>query len=124
MPEFSKSWESSKKPGKQRKFAKNAPLHLRKKFLHAHLADDLSKRFKKRAVMARKGDKVKIMVGQFKGKSGKIEEIDTKKSKAYIAGIEMQKKDGTKIKYPITVSNLMITELVEDKKRLEGLKRK
>jgi large subunit ribosomal protein L24 len=65
------------------------------------------------------------MRGQFKDKSGKVEEINTKTRKVYIAGIEYQKKEGTKVKFPIYVSNLMITELeLSDKKRQESLKRK
>ena len=124
MTNFSSSWKSSKDPGKQRKFVANAPLHQRGKFLHSHLSEELSKKFGKRAVRVRKGDKVKIMTGQFKGKSGKIDEVDTREARVYISGIEIQKKDGTKTRYPVTISNLTVTELFEDKKRLESLKRK
>ena len=122
---FSTSWNSSKKPKKQRKYLYNAPLHTGSKFLAAHLSDELAKKYGKRSLRARKGDKVKIMKGQFKDKSGKIERVDTKSRKIFIAGIEYQKKDGTKVKFPIYVSNLMITELdLSDKKRQESLKRK
>ena len=124
MTNFSTSWKSSKDPGKQRKFAANAPLNHRGNLLHSHLSKELSKKFGKRAIRVRKGDRVKIMTGQFKGKSGKVDEVDTRKARVYISGIETQKKDGTKTRYPITVSNLTITELFEDKKRLESLKRK
>jgi large subunit ribosomal protein L24 len=121
---FSTNWKSSTKPKKQRKYRLNAPLHIKSRFLHAHLSDELSKKYKKRSLKIRVGDRVKIMKGQFKQKSGKVEKILTSKSKAYIEGAEYQKKDGTKIKYPIDPANLMITELnVADKKRQELLKR-
>ena len=93
--------------------------------MSVRLSDELQKRHSKRSVRVKKGDKVKIMKGQFKGKSGNVESVDSKTVKVYVAGIEFQKKDGTKIKYPISPSNIMITELsLTDKKRQESLKRK
>ena len=93
--------------------------------MKAHLSKELSKKFNKRTARVIKGDKVKIMKCQFKGKSGKVEEVNTKNYKVFVAGIEMQKTEGTKIRIPIAVSNLMITELnLSDKKRQEILKRK
>ena len=125
MTSFSTSWKSSKKPRKQRKYISNAPLHIKGKFLHVHLSDDLSKKFGKRSARVRKGDRVKIMKGQFKGKSGKIENVNTRAGKVLVEGAEVQKKDGTKIKYAISTSNLLITDLnSDDKRRQESLKRK
>ncbi len=122
---FLTNWKSSTKPKKQRKYRFNAPLHIKGKFLHVHLSDQLSKKHGKRTMRVRKGDRVKVMKGQFKEKSGKVEKVMTKKSKVYIVGIEIHKKDGTKTKYPISPSNIMITELeLNDKKRQEILKRK
>lgn len=122
---FSTTWKSSAKPKKQRKYRFNAPLHIKGKFLQAHLSDQLSKKHGKRAIRVIKGDKIKVMKGQFKDKTGKVEKVVTKLGKVYIEGIEMQKKDGTKTKYPISPSNIMITELnLNDKKRQEILKRK
>ena len=71
------------------------------------------------------GDKVKIMRGQFKGTTAKVEEADTGKSKVYIAGVEMSKKDGSKTRCPIEPTNLMIIELnLDDKKRSKIFERK
>ena len=108
---FSTNWKSSKKPKKQRKYRANAPLHLRKNLLRTHLSNDLSKKFGKRTCRIITGDKVKVMKGQFKGKTGKIDRVNTKNQKVYVTGIEHQKTDGTKIQIPISASNLMITEL-------------
>ncbi len=122
---FSTKWKSSKQPKKQRKYRYNAPLHIKQKFISAHLSKELREKYKTRALQLRKGDTVKIMVGQFKGKTGKVKKVDLKKAKVYIEGIEILKKDGTKADYPIDPSNLMITELnLEDKKRLKSIERK
>ena len=115
---FSIHWKSSKQPRKQRKYAANAPLHLRKKFVSANLSKDLRKKQGKRNIPLRKGDIVKIMRGKFKGKQGKITEIKVKTQKIFIEGIQIKKKDGSKTNVPIKPSNLQIIELnLDDRKR-------
>lgn len=122
---FSKSWVGSKKPNKQRKYRAKAPLHLKEKLVSSHLSKELKNKFGKRNLKIRKGDKVKVLRGQFKGKTGKIEMVDHKNQKVHIAGVEITKKDGGKIFYPVHPSNLVITELLlEDKKRTKALERK
>jgi large subunit ribosomal protein L24 len=122
---FSISWKSSKQRRKQRKYRYNSPLHIQHKFLSSHLSKDLMKKYNKRSIPIRKGDKVKILRGQFRGKEGKIEKVFTKKTKVYISGVEAIRIDGTKRHYPIHASNLMIMELnLEDKRRKEILERK
>jgi len=118
MKRFSKAWKGSKKPRKQRKYRAKAPLHLKKKLISIHLSKDLIKKYGQRNLPARKGDKVKILRGQFRKKDGKIEKVDKKKNKILITGIELVKKDGSKVLQPIDPSNLMIIELnLDDKKR-------
>lgn len=122
MKKFSIIFRKSKQPRKQRAYRYNAPLHIRQKFIHSHLSKELREKYNKRSIGLKKGDKVKIMRGQFKGKNGSVERIDLKKSKAIITGIEFVKKDGSKTVYPIHVSNLMIIELnLEDKIRKSKL---
>lgn len=122
MKKFSRSWKSSKNRRKQRKYRLNAPLHLRKKFLSAHLNKDLRKKYNTRSLSLRKGDEVKVMRGDFKGEEGKVNRIDTKNKKIYVEGIEISKKDGTKAFRPFKPSNLMITKLnTDDKKRLKNI---
>ena len=73
----------------------------------------------------RKGDKVKILRGNFKGKTGVVERILSKKEKVYLNGIEVIKKDGTKQLVPLNASNLLITQLnMDDKKRKLKLENK
>jgi len=122
---FSKNWKGSKKPRKQRKYLYNAPLHIRKKFMSGNLTKELRKKYGKRNVPVRKGDKVKIFRGQFRGKIGKINKVDLKKCKIYIEGVEVVKKDGTKVFCPVHPSNVQIQELnLEDKKRKILIERK
>ena len=116
--EFKKSWKSSKQPRKQRKYRSNAPLHIKNKFMAAHLSKELREKNGKRSITLRKGDKTKVMRGNFKGKIGIIEKVSSKLEKVYLTGIEIIKKDGTKKLVPLNPSNLMITQLnSEDKKR-------
>ncbi|MBS3143720.1 50S ribosomal protein L24 [Candidatus Woesearchaeota archaeon] len=120
---FSKLWGSSKNPRKQKKYRANAPLNIKRKFLSVHLSKELKKKYLTRNTRIRKGDKVKIARGQFKGKTGIISKVLTKKSKVFIENIQNIKNDGTKTNYPIEPSNIIITELnLTDKKRKVGKK--
>ena len=122
---FSSSWIKSKQPRKQRKYRYNAPLHIKQKFVSTHLSKELHKKYNRRSMNLRKGDGVKVMRGQFKNKVGKIEEVNLKKIKVYVSGIEVVKRDGTKARYPIHPSNLIITEVnMDDKMRNKILGRK
>lgn len=123
--EFSTQWKGSKQPRKQRKFLANAPLNIKRKLLSSLLSKELRKKYGKRNLPIKKGDEIKIMKGEFKGKTGKIETVETKNSRVMIAGIFRTKRDGTKVSVKFHPSNLMIKELnIEDKKRKESLERK
>ena len=116
---FSRSWIKSKQPRKQRKYSYNAPLHIKGKLMSAHLSKDLMKKYNRRSIRLRKGDKVIVSRSQFKKKTGIIERVYLKKTKVYISGVEIIKKDGTKVFYPVHPSNLAVTELnLDDKKRM------
>jgi large subunit ribosomal protein L24 len=65
------------------------------------------------------------MVGKFRKHEGRIEKIDIKLGRAFVNGVEITKKDGTKKWLPLDPSNLLITELnLEDKFRQKILERK
>ncbi|MDP6641863.1 MAG: 50S ribosomal protein L24 [Candidatus Nanoarchaeia archaeon] len=118
MKSWIKSWKSSVQPKKQRKYRQNAPLHIKHRLLSVNLSKDLKKRYNMRNVEVRKGDTVKVLRGQYKNKSGIISNVDLKKLKVNVDGIENVRKDGTKNFYPFDPSNLQITELfLDDKKR-------
>ncbi len=122
---FSTKWVSSKQPRKQRKYRANAPLHIKRKFMSVNLTKELRKKYGKRNFSIHKGDSIKIMRGEFKGKKGKIEMVDIGNLRVRIEGIYRTKKDGTKVSVYFTPSNLQINELnLEDSKRKKALERK
>lgn len=122
---FSTSWNRSIQPSKQRKYRFNAPLHIKQRLMHVHLSPELNKKYGKRNLELRTGDRVKILRGQFKKKEGKVEKVNLKRERVFVTGIENIKKDGTKILFPLHPSNLMITELdLNDKKRKQKLEPK
>ena len=117
---WSIKWKSSIKPRKQRAYVYRAPLHLKRKFMSAHLSKDLKGKHKITSIPVRTGDRVTVLRGQFRKKTGKIDSLNVKKSRIFISGIERVKKDGSKSAYPIHPSNVIITELdTSDKRRLE-----
>ena len=122
---FSISWKASKQPRKQRKYRYNAPLHLRRKMMSSTLTKELRKKYGKRNFPVHKGDNVKVMRGEFKRKTGKVDVVDMTKYRVSIEGIFRSKKDGSKVGVWFSPSNLQIKELnLEDKKRKAALERK
>ncbi len=117
---FSTKWKESKQPRKQRKYRANAPLHLRKKFVKINLSKDLRKKQKKRNIQAKKGDKVKIMKGKFKGHAGKLLEVNLKTSRVEVEGVQAKKQDGSKVNLKLHPSNLQIIELSERAKKVQA----
>ena len=118
MKEWSNKWVASKQPRKQRKYRHTAPLHVRQKFVSAHLSEVLRKRFGRRSFPLRKGDEVKVMRGSDKGFRGKVERIDLRNSKVYIEGLNIKKVDGSEVMKPVDPSNLVILDAkMEDKRR-------
>jgi len=126
MKAFSRSWKSSVRPAKQRKYVAKAPLHTRHKLMAAHLTKELRLKYKKRSFPVRRGDKVKIMAGKFRGVIGEIERVDAKKYRVFVKGAEIQKKEGApKIFRGVHPSKLQIITLnLDDKKRAKALERK
>lgn len=126
MKAFSRSWKSSVKPKKQRKYIANAPLHIKHKLMSAHLTKELRLKYKKRNFPVRKGDKVKITTGKFHGVIGEIEKINVKKQRVFVKGAEVKKKEGAPaVLRGIHPSKLQIVSLnLDDKMRIKALERK
>jgi len=119
--QFSKSWNRSVQPRKQRKYRYNAPANLKHRMLSTHLSAELRKRYGTRSIPVKKNDTVKVLRGSFRGKTGKVNAMSTKKLAAYIEGVESSRRDGTKVFVPIKVSNLMIIELnTDDSRRIKN----
>ncbi len=125
MKTWSKHWKSSSKARKQRKYKAEAPLHVLRKMLSTTLSQDLFTKYKKRNIPLRKGDTVKVLRGQFKGKIGKVEKVFAKHQRIVVEGVYLTKKDGNRTVYRLHPSKLMLTELnLDDKKRIKLLERK
>jgi large subunit ribosomal protein L24 len=121
---FSTSWQSSKKPRKQRKFTANAPLHLKHKFLSANLSKELRKKYGKRSLPIRKGDEVLVMRGSSRKKKAKVSIVNLKRTRLALESIQRTKKDGTKVNIWFHPSSLQIQTLtLDDKQRIIALER-
>ncbi|MFT4325886.1 MAG: 50S ribosomal protein L24 [Candidatus Woesearchaeota archaeon] len=117
---FSKGWVASVQARKQRKYRYNAPLHIKKKFIRAHLSQALRKQYNTRAVTVRKGDTVKVLRGSFKGTTGKVDRVSLQYERIFVQGVERAGTDGAKKMVPLRASNVLITALdTSDKKRFE-----
>ena len=101
----------SRQPRKQRKAFFNAPLHVRQKMMSAPLSPELREKYGIRNLPVRKGDKVRIMRGDFKGHEGKVVKVDLRRMKIYVEGVTIKRSDGTPVFRPIHPSNVMIIEL-------------
>ena len=99
------------KSRKQRKELFNAPLHKRRKWISAHLEENLLLKYDKRGVPVIKGDTVRVMRGSFKGHEDKVAHVNIRRRQVEIEGMTMTKADNKKIAKPIHASNLMITKL-------------
>lgn len=122
--DFSSSWNNSVQPRKQRKYTYNAPLHIRHKFLSAHLSRILRQKYGKRSLPLRNGDEVLVMRGSFKKKKVKITGINLKAQKVFLESLQRTKKDGTKVNIPFHPSNLQLVAInSDDKERSNALGR-
>ena len=118
---WSAKWKGSRQPRKQRKYVYNAPLHVKRKLVSAHLSEELRKRFGKRSIPVRKGDEVVVMVGQLKKTRGSVEKVDVGNGKVYVQGIKSKKVDGSEVPRPLRASNIMIVRLNLDDKRRQAV---
>ena len=109
----------SKQPRKQRLARYNAPLHRRRIEMSApvdnalRLKQEANNVFYPRSMPVRVGDRVIIVRGEGRVKSGerkghKIAKIDRRKRKIYLENHTYFKSDGTELQRPIDPSNVVI----------------
>ncbi len=114
----------SKQPRKQRKARYKAPLHVRHKFMSAPLSEALRDKYEKRSFPVRKGDTVKVMRGDEKGKEGKVRSVDLKCERITVEGVVVARSDLSEVPRPIHPSNVVITKIdLKDKLRESALMR-
>lgn len=96
-------------------------LHKRKNRLHVHLSKDLRSKMKtkKRSLLLRKNDKVKIMRGPEKGKEAKVVKINTKDLTVILEGIVVKTIRGKEVPIPLKSSNLLLVGLDSTPERSE-----
>lgn len=100
----------------------HASKHQLDKMLGAMLADELREQYKKNTVRVIKGDSVMVVRGEYKGRGGKVEDVDTERGTLHIEGMQREKIRGGQVKVPIHSSNVKITGLnLEDKRRSSKL---
>lgn len=97
-------------PRKQRKRVYDAPMHKRQKLVSVGLEKKLRKKFNRRTMPLRKGDKVKIARGSHKGIISVVNDIDLNKRRVILEDVKRAKTDGTEIRIPINPSNLILIE--------------
>jgi len=116
---------ASPKPKVQRKAFYNAPLHLRHKLASAHLSKELRDKLGIRSLPVIVGDKVMIMKGDHKGKTGKVAEVDLKGLWVKVEGITRKKADGTEVLVKFRPWNLLILDLnLKDERRRRIIERR
>ena len=86
---------------KSRKAHFSAPSNIRRKIMSSHLSKDLRTKYEVRSVPVRKGDTVKIMRGQFKGREGKVQSVYRKRWCLHIEKIVREKTNGKDLTFDI-----------------------
>jgi large subunit ribosomal protein L24 len=111
------------KPSKQRKMIYDAPAHRLRRFLTAPLSDELRTAQGRRSYAVRKGDTVKIVRGDFAGVEGKVNDVDTRRQRLFVEGVQREKTGGTSAPVSVSSSKVRITKLnLDDKWRAESIK--
>jgi large subunit ribosomal protein L24 len=96
--------------------------HQLGKMLGTRLSDELREQYKTKTLRVVKGDSIMVVRGEYKGRGGKVEEVDTNRGILHIEGMQREKIRGGQVKVPIHASNVKITVLkLEDKRRSSGL---
>ena len=114
-----------KKRTSRRKYLK-ARLHTRKKHLRVHVGKELKTNLSKplRSLLVNKGDKVKVLRGEHKGKTQKVTKVSYSKRKVYLDNIVRKNARGNDAHVPFDPSNLELTSLKESSFRNDILKQK
>jgi len=103
-------------------FYKLISKHKRDRFLGASLSENLREQHSKRSMRVIKGDTVRILRGEYVGIEGKVEKVNTEKSKLSIEGVQREKIRGGNVKVQVHASNVQIISLnMDDDYRIKGI---
>ena len=114
----------SRQPRKQRKAYFQAPLHRRQKLMTAPLSRELREKYGVKNLPVRKGDKVRVVRGDFKGKEGEVVRVDLREYRIYVDGVTIEKADKTPVFRPLHPSKVEIIELKLDDWRRKIIERR
>ena len=92
--------------------------------MSAHLSGELKAKYEVRSIPVRKGDQVKVVVGNFKGQEGKVQSVYRRRRCIYIEKVIKEKPNGQQAQIPIHPSNCVISALKLDKDRKRILEKK
>ncbi len=113
------------KPSTVRKQQRNAPIHIRRRYISAPLSPNLKTQYGARTMPIIEEDTVTITKGDRKLTEGKVLRVNTKNSKVYIEGVTRTRLDGSTVQLPVRAENVMITKLkLDDDWRKKILERK
>lgn len=87
--------------------------------MHIHTSKELREKLKikKRALLPRKGDRVKILRGSHKGKEGKVARVNYVKCRVYVEGIVTRTARGREALIALQPSNLIMLERATEKEK-------
>lgn len=118
--EWSKHWKSSEDPSKQRKYRRNAPQHVKEKFISSNVSEDLRDQLGTRSIRLRAGDQIEVMRGDQAGENGIVNDIDYENEVVFADGITTNRQDGTEVQIALRPSNLQVVAMnVDDQRRME-----
>ncbi len=105
----------------ERKIYFTEKLHKRKNRLHVHLSKDLRGKLKvkKRAILVRQGDTVRVMRGPGKGKEAKVGNVNVIKRKVQVEGVVVKNLRGKEVPVSLEPSNLLLIALESTPERKE-----
>jgi len=113
------------KPSTVRKQQRNAPIHIRRRYVSAPLSPNLKTQYGARTMTVVENDTVTITKGDRKLAEGKVLRVNTKDCKVYIEGVTRTRLDGSTVQIPVRAENVMITKLnLDDNRRKTILERK
>ncbi|HNT60882.1 MAG TPA: 50S ribosomal protein L24 [Candidatus Bilamarchaeaceae archaeon] len=108
----------------ERKNAFCGDIHSRKARMHVHISKELRAKagVKMRSLLVNKGDTVKVMRGDSRGKSAKVARVSMAKGKVYLEGVSQRNRRGVESLLPFEPSNLVLTDMKDTPSRKGILK--
>lgn len=106
---------SSRRKQRLRHFS--APSSVRRTIMSCLLVKELREKHGVRTLPVRKGDEVKIKLGNHRGKSGKVVQVYRKRWCIYVDKIQRDKQNGQTVFIPIKPNKCVIEKLHLNKDR-------